>query len=121
MEHFVVTMVAKPGQQEKVRNYYQNLGPIIDKAEGFLGRSVMESMPGAMAHDVKKRITPEEAAAHPPHDHEAGVMFVIHEKWESKEARWNFGSNLPVDRRTELFPYIEAEHTHEYYKDVTTA
>jgi hypothetical protein len=121
MEHFMVTMLAKPGEEGKVAAYYQSIATIIEKAEGFLGRTVMQSNPGSMAKDVKKRITPEEMAKHPPHDeeHEHSCQFIIHEKWESKEARWNFGSTLPLDRRTELFPYILDEHTHEYYTDVT--
>jgi len=119
MEHFIITMVAKPGEADKVAKYYQNIGPDLETAKGFLGRTVMQSRPGAMAHDVRQRITPEEMAKHPPHDHESGQMFVIHEKWESMEDRWNFSSNLKVDRRTELFPYIEQAHTHEYYDDVT--
>ena len=121
MEHFIVTMCAKPGQEDKVAAYYQSIAPHIEGAEGFLGRTVMQSNPGSMAEDVLKRITPEQAAQHPPHDHDQAAQFVIHEKWESKEARWNFGSNLPLDRRTELFPYISEAHTHEYYTDVTHA
>jgi len=119
MEHFVITMVAKKGDEDKVRAYYQNLGPLLEDAQGFHGRTVLESMPNTMAHDVVKRMSPEEIAKHPPHDHETGVMFVVYEKWDSKDDRWNFSSNLPIDRRTELFPFIELDHTHEYYKDVT--
>ncbi len=122
MEHFIVTMCAKSGQEDKVAAYYQSIGPYIEKAEGFLGRTVMQSNPGSMAEDVLKRITPEEAAKHPAHDDDdKSAQFVVHEKWESKEARWNFGSTLNIDRRTELFPYILAAHTHEYYTDVTHA
>jgi hypothetical protein len=112
-------MSAKPGEEAKVARYYQLIGEQIEAAEGFLGRTIMQSMPGAMAHDVTQRISAEERAKHPPHDHAAGVQFVVHEKWESKEARWAFSSNLKIDRRTELFPYILPEHTHEYYADVT--
>jgi len=121
LEHFIINMTAKPGEAENVAKYYQLIGPQIEAAEGFLGRAVMQSVPGAMAADVSKRITAEERAKHPPHAHAhaAGVQFIIHEQWESKEARWAFSSNLKIDRRTELFPHILPEHTHEYYVDVT--
>jgi len=121
VEHFIATMLAKPGEEQKVADYYRNLESELQGAKGFLGRTVMQSKPGSFAHDVQQRITPEEAAQHPPHDHEASVMFVIHERWESKADRWNFSSNLKVDRREVLFPYILPEHSHEYYEDVVTS
>ena len=77
MEHFIVTMCAKPGQEDKVAAYYQSIGPYIEKAEGFLGRTVMQSNPGSMAKDVLKRITPEQAAKHPAHDHAQASQFVL--------------------------------------------
>ncbi|MDG2155230.1 MAG: hypothetical protein P8M26_04720 [Gammaproteobacteria bacterium] len=117
MEHFIVTMLAKPGEEAKVASYYQRISKDIDAADGFLGRTVMCSVPGSMAEDVNKRITAEQRAEHPPHDDEQLAQFIIHEKWESKEARWAFSSNLKIDRKTELFPYIRSEHTHEYYVD----
>ena len=121
MEHFIVIMSAKPGEEAKVARYYQQLSSEIEAAEGFLGRTIMQSVPGAMAKDVTQRITAEERAKHPPHDHAAAVQFIVHEQWESKAARWAFSSNLKVDRRTELFPYILPEHSHEYYLDITNA
>ena len=117
MEHFIVTLLAKPGGEAKVASYYQRIGKDIEAADGFLGRTVMRSVPGSMAEDVNKRITAEQRAEHPPHDDEQSAQFIIHEKWESKEARWAFSSNLNIDRKAELFPHILNEHTHEYYVD----
>jgi heme-degrading monooxygenase HmoA len=117
MEHFIVTMLAKSGEEAKVASYYQRIGKDIEAAEGFLGRTVMCSVPGSMAEDVNKRITAEQRAEHPPHDDEQSAQFIIHERWESKEARWAFSSNLNIDRKAELFPYILSAHTHEYYVD----
>ncbi len=119
MEHFIITMTAKPGDEDKVASYYQRVGAEIEQAKGFRGRTVMQSNPGAMAADVTQRISAEERAKHPPHDHAAGVQFIVHEQWDSKEDRWNFSSTATIDRRTELFPFIESEHSHEYYTDVT--
>jgi heme-degrading monooxygenase HmoA len=107
MEHFIVTLLAKPGGEAKVASYYQRIGKDIEAAAGFLGRSVMRSVPGSA----------EQRAEHPPHDDEQSAQFIIHEKWESKEARWAFSSNLNIDRKAELFPHILNEHTHEYYVD----
>ncbi len=121
METFVITFTAKPGAADKVAEFYVSQQAEYEKAPGFIGRRLLQGKTGTMVKAVKARLTAEEMAKHPEghHHDEPTTHFVIIEEWESVDARMDFSMSRDKSRDKELFPNLEPQHSHEFYKDIT--
>jgi quinol monooxygenase YgiN len=121
METYIVTLTAKPGHAEDVAAFYQDLEPLLNKAEGYHGRKIYQSRPGTMVAGLKETYSAEEFAKLPGAPHEdPGTTFIIVEKWDSVKDRLLFSKNVAGGRSKSLFPYLQPEHSHEFYKDITS-
>ncbi|CAG0938479.1 hypothetical protein GPROT2_00232 [Gammaproteobacteria bacterium] len=120
MVTYIVTVWAKPGHEQEVTRFYQELEPSMRAAAGYHGRQILRARTGTMAAAVRKRITPEEAARMPERP-PPGTQFILIEKWDSVDARMDFSRGVAASRSKELFPHILPEHSHEFYEDVTPA
>ena len=120
MENYVVQVVAKPGHEKEVTQFYQDLEPLLREAKGFRGRKMFRGQTGAMAAAVKKLYTEEELAKHaePPHEH-PGTQFVIIEEWDSVDDRMLFSKNVQGPRTPNLLPHLLPEHSHEFFEDIS--
>lgn len=120
MVTYIVTVLAKPGHEPEVSQFYQNLEPMMREAKGFHGRNIYRARPGTVEAEVR-RVTPAaELAAHPRHEEgPQGVQFVIVEKWDSIADRIAFSRGAAKARSMQLFPHLLPSHSHEVYEDVT--
>jgi quinol monooxygenase YgiN len=120
MVTYIATVWAKPGHEQQVTKFYQDLEPLMKQAKGYRGRQILRARPGTMAAAVRKVVTPEEAARHPEHA-PPGTHFVIVEQWDSVDERIAFSRGAAAGRTKDLIPNILPEHSHEFYEDVTPA
>jgi quinol monooxygenase YgiN len=121
METYIVTLTAKPGHAEDVAAFYQDLEPLLNKAKGYHGRKIYQSRPGTMVAGLKETYSAEEFAKLPGAPHEdPGTTFIIVEKWDSVKDRLLFSKNVAGGRSKSLFPYLQPEHSHEFYQDITS-
>lgn len=120
MENYIVQVVAKPGHEEPVTRFYQDLEPLLREAKGFRTRKIFRGQTGAMAAAVKKLYTEEELAQHaePPHE-DTGTQFVIIEAWDSVEDRILFGKHVQAPRMRDLIEHLMPQHGHEFFEDVS--
>ncbi len=114
---YVATLWAKPGSENAVTKFYQDLEPLLRAAPGFCSRRILRARAGAMAAAVRKMAT----AGEPDHGGHGpkGTQFVMVEEWDSIEQRLAFSRGASAARGKELFPHILPEHSHEFYEDVT--
>ena len=121
MEHYIVQVVAKPGHDKQVTQFYKDLEPLLQKAKGFRSRRVFRGQMGTMAEAVQKVYTQEELAKHaePPHEH-PGTQFVVVEEWDSVEARMQFSKSVQGKRTPELIPHLLPEHRHEFFEEISS-
>ena len=119
METFIVSVFAKPGHEDDVAKFYQDLVELDDQAEGFHGRQVFQAKNGTMVESVLRHYTAEELQAHAEAAPPDGTHFVIIELWDSVDQRILFSKNVSSGRSAQLFPHLLPEHTHEFYKDIT--
>ncbi len=118
---YIATVLAKPGHEEQVTRYYQDLEPFLREASGYRGRQILRAMPGTMAAEVRRQMTPEELAAHPDVGHASGTQFIMVERWDSVADRVKFSRGASGARAKDLFPHILPAHSHEFYEDVAPA
>jgi len=120
MQNYVVQVSAKPGHEEEVTKFYQDLEPLLKEAKGFRGRQMLRGQMGTMAAAVKARLSKEELAKHaePPHEH-PGTQFVIIETWDSIDDRMQFSMNVQAARTKELIPHLLPDHSHEFFEDIS--
>ena len=119
MVTYISTIFAKPGHEEPVTKYYQDLEPQMREAKGYRGRQMLRAKAGTMAAEVRRQMTPEELAKHPDAGHASGTQFIMIEQWDSVADRVTFSRSQSKDRAQELFPHILPQHSHEFYEDVT--
>ena len=120
METYIVTVTAKPGHENDVARFYQEMEPLMQEAKGFRGRKIFQARTGAMAEGVKKIYTAEELAKHaePPHG-DVGTQFVMIEMWDTVEDRLLFSKNVAGGRNRDLIPHLLPEHSHEFYQEIS--
>lgn len=120
MVTYIATVWAKPGHENEVTRFYQELEPLMRAAKGYRGRKILRARTGTMAAAVRKVVTPEESARHAEHA-PPGTHFVMVEEWDSVEDRVAFSRGASASRGRELFPHILPDHSHEFYEDVSPA
>lgn len=119
MVTYIATIWAKPGHENDVTRFYQNLESLLREAKGYRGRKLLRARPGTMAEAIRRYVSAEELARH-PEPAVKGTHFVIIEEWDSVDDRIVFSrSSVSASRGKELFPYILPEHSHEFYEDVS--
>jgi len=120
MQNYVVQVSAKPGHEEEVTKFYQDLEPLLKEAKGFRGRKMFRAQTGTMAAAVRARSTEEELAKHaePPHEH-PGTQFVIVESWDSIDDRMQFSMSVQAPRTRDLIPHLLPDHSHEFFEDIS--
>ncbi|MCC5795505.1 MAG: hypothetical protein JJT85_12350 [Chromatiales bacterium] len=119
MVTYIATILAKPGHEAPVTQYYQSMEPMLREATGYRGRQILRAKTGTMAEEVRRQMSAEELARHPDVGHAKGTQFIMIEQWDSVADRVRFSRGQSKDRARELFPHIEAAHSHEFYEDVT--
>ncbi len=119
MEIYVATLSAKPGSEEEVTRFYQEMEPALRAAPGFISRQILRSRPGTMFGIVKQYLSEEQLASAPEAPHSEGVHFVMIEQWESAEDRVRFSRSQDKARAASLYPHLLPQHTHEFYEDVS--
>ena len=122
MVTYIATVWAKPGHENEVTRFYQDLEPLMREAGGFAGRKILRARSGAFAEAVRRTMpagAPTGGHAEPPGP--AGTHFVMIEQWSSVEERIAFSRGAASSRSKQLFPHILPEHSHEFYEDVTPA
>jgi len=121
MEQFIVYVTAKPGHEEAVAQYYRDGEPMLQGAKGYHGRKIYQAEVGKMLEAVRRYYTPEELAKHPEPPHGSqGVEFIVIEFWETVDDRMDFSKNQMAERNKELIEHLMPEHSHEFFKEVTT-
>lgn len=120
MFNYIATIYAKPGHEEAVTRFYQDMEPLLAAAKGYKGRHILRARPGTLEAEVRRVTPPAQLRAHadeiPPPD---GVHFVMVEHWDSVADRVAFARGASAARGKDLFPHILPQHTHEFYEDVT--
>ncbi len=120
MVTYIATVWAKPGHENEVTRFYQDLEPLMRSAKGFRGRKILRARAGTMAAAVRKVASAEEMARHAEPE-PTGTHFVMIEQWDSVEERIGFSRGAAAGRSKDLFPHILPEHSHEFYEDMTPA
>jgi heme-degrading monooxygenase HmoA len=120
MVTYIATIWAKPGHENEVTRFYQDLEPLMRAAKGYRGRKILRARTGTMAAAVRKLVTAEEAARHAEHA-APGTQFIMVEEWDSVEDRVAFSRGASASRGKDLFPHILPDHSHEFYEDVSPA
>jgi quinol monooxygenase YgiN len=115
---YIATIWAKPGHENDVTRFYQDLEPLMRAAKGYRGRRILRSRNGTMAAAMKQVVSAEEMARHAEHEPK-GTHFVMVEEWDSVADRVAFSRGASAGRAKDLFPHILPEHTHEAYEDVS--
>jgi quinol monooxygenase YgiN len=115
---YIATIWAKPGHENDVTRFYQELEPLMRAAKGYRGRRILRSRNGTMATAMKQVVSAEEMARHAEHEPK-GTHFVMVEEWDSVADRIAFSRGASAGRAKDLFPHILPEHTHEAYEDVS--
>lgn len=120
MVTYIATIYAKPGHEEAVTRFYQDMEPLLAAARGYKGRHLMRARPGTLEAEVRRVTPPEVLKAH-AHETAApeGVHFVMIEHWDSVADRVAFARGASAGRGKDLFPHILPQHTHEFYEDMT--
>lgn len=118
MVTYIATVLAKPGHENEVTRFYQDLEPLLKAAKGYRGRKILRARNGTMVEAVRKVVSAEEMARHPEHAPK-GTQFVMIEQWDSVDERVAFSRGASAGRGKELYPHILPEHTHEFYEDVS--
>ena len=118
----VVRIVAKPGMEDKVEQFYMSQQAEYEAADGFVSRTILKARTGAMLESIRSRMSAEEIAKHPAPEPEGeqGTEFILIERWESIDARLTFTMNRSKERDKELFPHLLPQHAAEYYDEVTS-
>ncbi len=116
---YVAILLAKPGHELAVTQFYQDLEPLMQAAPGYRGRKMLRARPGAMEAEVRRVTPPEELKGHGHEDGPAGVQFVMVEQWDSVAERIAFSRGASRARSKDLFPHLLPQHSHEFYDDVT--
>ena len=120
MENYIVTVTAKPGEENAVARFYRELEPLLQEAPGFLGRQIMQARVGTMSAWVQNNYSAEELARHPGPSHDdEGTHFVVIEKWQSVDDRMNFTKERLKGLNQSLFPLLLPGHSHEFYEDIS--
>ena len=120
MVTYIATLSAKPGHENEVTRFYQELEGLMREAKGYRGRKILRARTGTMAAAIRKVVSAEELARHAEPEPK-GTHFVMVEQWDSVEDRIAFSRGASAGRARELFPHILPEHSHEFYEDVTPA
>jgi hypothetical protein len=120
MVTYIATIWAKPGHENEVTRFYQDLEPLMRAAPGYQGRKILRARTGTLAAAVRKLVTPEEAARHAERA-APGTQFIMVEEWDSVENRIAFSRGASASRGKDLLPHILPEHSHEFYEDVSPA
>ena len=122
MVTYIATVWAKPGQENDVTRFYQDLEPLMREASGFGGRRILRARAGTFAQAVRRTMPAgAPASGHAESPGPAGTHFVIIEQWDSVDERIAFSRGAASSRSKQLFPHILPEHSHEFYEDVTPA
>ncbi|MSR08934.1 MAG: hypothetical protein EXR82_05295 [Gammaproteobacteria bacterium] len=116
---YVAILLAKPGHELAVTQFYQDLEPLMKAAPGYRGRKILRARPGVMEAEVRRVTPPEELKGHGHEDGPAGVQFVMVEQWDSVAERIAFSRGASRARSKDLFPHLLPQHSHEFYEDVT--
>ena len=117
MVTYIATVLAKPGHEQEVTRFYQELEPLMRAARGYRGRRILRAKNGTMAAAVRKHVPANELQGH---EHEPkGTQFIMVEQWDTVEDRIVFSRGASSGRSKQLFPHILPEHSHEFYEDVT--
>jgi heme-degrading monooxygenase HmoA len=119
MMTYIATVWAKPGHENDVTRFYQSLESLMREAPGYRGRQILRACPGTMEAAVRKVVSADELARHAEQPGPNGTHFVVIERWDNVEQRIAFSRGVSASRGRELFPHILAEHTHEFYDDVS--
>lgn len=122
MVTYVATVWAKPGQENEVTRFYQDLEPLMREAKGFRGRRILRASTGVFAEAIRRTMPAgAPAGGHAEPRDPAGTHFVMIEQWDSVDERIAFSRGAASGRNKQLFPHILPEHSHEFYEDVTPA
>lgn len=119
MEIYVATLFAKPGSEEAVTRFYQDMESALRTAPGFIDRQILRARPGTMFEIVKQYLSEEQLANSPEPPHPEGVHFVMIERWETAEDRVRFSRSQDKSRAASLYPHLLPQHTHEFYEDIS--
>jgi quinol monooxygenase YgiN len=122
MVTYIATVWAKPGHEESVTRFYQDLEPLLRTAAGFRGRQILRARTGVMVAAVQEMMAA--AGRAPGGDHgeghgPKGTHFILVEQWDSVAERLKFSQSASAARGKDLIPHILPEHSHEFYEDVT--
>lgn len=122
MVNYIVTVIARPGHEAQVAEFYQAQEDALNAADGFIGRKIFKAQTGKMVEAVRKMYTPEELAKHPepPHD-DPGTQFILIEQWESVDQRMQHSKKAEAARAKDLIPHLLPQHSHEFYEDISVA
>lgn len=119
MQAYIAIVNAKPGRDQQVADFYQQLQPLLKQAEGYMGRKIYRSQNGTMADWVQNNYSAEERAGHPEHTGEdGGTQFILVETWASVDARMRFTKDVLGARMRDLIPHLLPEHSHEFYQEI---
>ena len=122
MHTYIVNVIAKPGHDEQVAEFYREMEPLYKDAQGFRGRKIYKAKTGAMAEAVYRHYSAEELSSHaePPHE-DPGTMFVLIEEWDSVDERILFSKGLAKGRNRDLIPHLLPQHSHEFFEDISAS
>ncbi len=120
MHTYIVNVIAKPGHDEQVAQFYQDMEPLYEGAKGFRGRRIFQAKTGTMAEAVYRHYSAEDLAQHaePPHE-DPGTQFILIEEWDSIDERILFLKGLASGRNRDLIPHLLPQHSHEFYEDIS--
>jgi hypothetical protein len=122
MVTYIATVWAKPGHDNEVARFYQELESVLREAPGFRDRRILRARPGTMAGALRKSMPagpPAGGHAEPPGP--VGTHFVMVEHWDSVDQRIAFSRGAGSGRSKQLLAHILPEHSHEFYEDITPA
>ena len=120
MVTYIATVWAKPGHEDDVARFYQELQRVLREAPGFRDRTIMRARPGALASALRSSMpSGTSAGSHAEPPGPAGTHFVMIEHWDSVEQRIAFSRGAGAGRSKQLLPHILPEHSHEFYEDIT--
>jgi len=120
MVTFITCVLAKPGHELAVTQFYQDLEQGLKAAPGYRGRRILRARPGTVEAELRRVVPPDQLKGH-EHDGPAGVHFVIIEDWDSVVERVAYSRGVAGSLGKALFPHLLPEHSHEFYEDVTPA
>lgn len=119
MVTYIASLLAKPGRELAVTQFYLDQEPLLKAAPGYRGRQIFRARPGTLEAEVRRVTPPEELAGHAHEEGTAGVSIIIIEQWDSVADRVAFSRGASRARAKDLFPNLLPQHSHEFYDVVS--